>query len=74
MASVQRIGQTEDSSKNRQCFPMLSIQIFKVSMIVLGDRPAVVAGHIRDQLDLVDREPGQVAVLDDVVGVLVMLA
>ena len=74
MAPVQRIGQTEDPSKNCQCFPVLSVKIFKVSMIILGERPAVVAGHVGDQFDLIDREPGQVAILDDVVGMLVMLA
>src|SRR2546426_9009657 len=43
-------------------------------MIVLGYRPAVVAGHVGDQLDLICRKSSQVAVFDQIVRVLVVLA
>src|SRR2546430_1860688 len=43
-------------------------------MIILGYRPAVVAGHVGDQLDLICRKSSQVAVLDQIVRVLVVLA
>jgi hypothetical protein len=72
MAAVQALGEPQDRGQRADHAPAAAGKAAQRSVLFLGRGLAVVARYERDRFDFVGLEAAQVAVADQVLGVLVM--
>jgi hypothetical protein len=73
MGAVQTVRDPQDAAQLTDQFSVIGGHAGEVRVRPLGKRPAVVAGHVGNELHLTGRERRQIAMDDQVVGVLVVL-
>jgi hypothetical protein len=73
VAAVEAFGEPQDGGERSDGNPRAAPQVAEPVMTALGCRLTVITGHQRDRFDLVGLEAAQVAVLDQVIRVFVML-
>jgi hypothetical protein len=73
MAAVEAFGQPQDGGERADRVPRAAAHVSEPGMASLGRRLTVIARDERDRFDLVRLEAAQVAVLDQVIRVSVVL-
>jgi hypothetical protein len=73
VGSIQAVGNPENSTQTGDQPPLVPRHAGQIFVALLGECPPVITRHIGNQLDFMGREPRQVSVQDQVVGVLVVL-
>ena len=59
MGAVEAIGNPQNATQPADQAALIGGETREVHVRLLGKRPAVVSGHVGDQLDLVGGEPGR---------------
>jgi len=72
MAAVQALSEPQNRGERADHAPAIAGKAAQCPVLLLGRGPAVIARHERDRFDFVRLEAAQVAVPDEVLGVLVM--
>src|SRR6185312_4777739 len=73
MGTVESLGNSKNPTQSRDQAPVVAVEVGQILVPFFGERFPVVAYQIGDQLDLVRREPRQVAVHDQMIRMLVVL-